>query len=67
MVRCWYCFVSAVELGLCSGGRSAILPGVDHVYRLKGCGNFVDQDGFRYEFPGFPVQAIEVCVCIGFT
>jgi hypothetical protein len=42
-----------------SGGRSAILPGVDHVYRLKGCGNFIDQDGSRYEFPGFSIQAIE--------
>ena len=43
-----------------SGGRSAVVPSEHCVYRLKGCGNFVNQEGFRYDFPGFPVQAVEV-------
>jgi len=44
--------------GIRSGGRSAILldDGAERAYRLKGCGNYVDADGFRFEYPGFPTR-----------
>ena len=43
-----------------SGRRSAILPSHKCCYRLKGCGCFVDKDGMRYPYPGFPLEGMQV-------
>ncbi|KAL5476146.1 hypothetical protein EMCRGX_G026057 [Ephydatia muelleri] len=42
-----------------SGGRSALMVTRDTIYRLKGCGNYLDVDGFRYSYPGFPLKPVE--------
>ncbi len=42
-----------------SGGRSAILPTTHTCFRLKGCGNYLDAEGYRHPFPGFPLEKLE--------
>ena len=47
--------------GIRSGGRSAIIQIDNKTYRLKGCGNYVDQENFRHKYPGFPLRPLEIC------